>query len=1147
MYADDRIGAANRPDRIHPFRQCKINGTIVSERPPNPPTQRKQAPSLMRRLLAQNVLIAAGYTLTGWLALMVAVPPGYAAPIFPPAGIALAALLTFGRGILPAIFVGSFLVNLLAGQNVGSENVAMTFLPALLAAAGSPLQALIATECLRRLAPPEQTFESARNVLVAYCLIAPLTCLIAPSLAVPQLAHAEVIPSGDALFSWWNWWIGDTLGVITTTPLALALFGQPRSIWAPRLANVALPLVAALLLVSGVFVQVRSWEERRLDTQFNRDAESIFSLIQRRLEVQVEILLALERFVRASESVTKPEWHEFASLWLNRYPGTLNLAWAPHVSISERAHFEAALGKSLGRPQRIMDRTAAGALFPAHSAAEYLPYEFVEPEPGNEAVVGLNPLSLPEARAAILRARETGVPIATPAVPLVQDGGAASGVLVYHAVFRPATGGAPPQLRGLVSTALRLNEAVSGALADSILDSLEVCLIDRSDDARFVRLAGPSSCAEDNWLKGHQSLTRNLLFGGRPWQIQVRATEAYRVANRSWAVWVTLAVGLSCVGMLGAFLLINSSRTRRTHELVAARTAELAAATQRLRHQRAALAEAQRMARMGSWMLSDDHTQVECSGELLRMLALPTSEPVALARFLQPLPPEDRERLAQLITDAQHQPSKDAVDCTVPAADGTPEVLHFQIESGYIDQVLRVRGTVQNVTAARQAEAHIHFLARYDALTGLPNRTHWLEHARTVLGDAQRHADPVAVLFLDLDNFKTVNDSLGHPVGDRLLTAVVARFASCLRSTDLLARLGGDEFVVLISRFHQREDVARVAAKLIESLRRPITLDMHELSVGVSIGIALYPEDGSDVDTLLKHADVAMYGAKQAGRNAYHFFEVHMNDVALERLQIDHALRRALEREELVLHYQPKLDLATGKPSGCEALVRWQHPERGMIPPAHFIPIAEDTGLILPIGEWVMTEACRQQAELARLGVDLTIAINISALQFRRPDFAERAMRILAQTGANPRRIELEITESALMEPDEAMLERLAILRDQGITLALDDFGTGYSSLAYLRRLPIQCLKIDRSFVRDLPGDPEDEAIATASLSLARDLGLTVVAEGVETIAQREYLAARGCHLIQGYLVARPMPIDAFLHWLAAFQDDPAANSGQVG
>ena len=565
---------------------------------------------------------------------------------------------------------------------------------------------------------------------------------------------------------------------------------------------------------------------------------------------------------------------------------------------------------------------------------------------------------------------------------------------------------------------------------------------------------------------------------------------------------------------------------------MAERTSELAAVNSRLHEQREALAEAQRIARMGSWALLEGREGFECSEELRRIMALPGAQPVGLETLVERVCEEDGERLRAILGRARQRPGISTIDCRMDLPDGSQEVLHFQIESSGTPGQPPLRGTVQNVTAAREAEAHIHFLARFDALTGLPNRAHWLERARATVTDAHRHGDPAAVLFLDLDKFKNVNDSLGHPVGDRLLSEVVVRLANCLRKTDLLARLGGDEFVVMISRFHSRDDVAMVAAKLIDSLREPIAVDHHELSITVSVGIAVYPEDGTDVDTLLKHADVAMYGAKQSGRNAYHFFERAMNDQALQRLQLEHALRRGIERRELVLHYQPQLDLETGLPSRCEALVRWQHPERGLVPPDQFIPIAEESGLILPMGDWVLAEACRQQVRWAARGLDLGMAVNISALQFRRPGFAERVARTLKETAADLRHIELEITESALMEPDEAMFQRLAKIRALGVTLALGDFGTGYSSLAYLRRLPIQYLKIDRSFVRDLPGDAEDAAIASATLSLARDLGLSVVAEGVETAEQRDYLAERGCDLIQGYLAARPMPAEQLMEWL---------------
>ncbi|MHB1372868.1 MAG: putative bifunctional diguanylate cyclase/phosphodiesterase, partial [Thauera sp.] len=446
-----------------------------------------------------------------------------------------------------------------------------------------------------------------------------------------------------------------------------------------------------------------------------------------------------------------------------------------------------------------------------------------------------------------------------------------------------------------------------------------------------------------------------------------------------------------------------------------------------------------------------------------------------------------------------------------------------------------IRGTAQDVTSAREAEAKIQFLARYDTLTGLPNRSAWQEQARIALCSAARHADIFAILFLDLDNFKTVNDSLGHPAGDRLLAMVAGRLSKCVRDEDLLARLGGDEFVALLSRLSNVEEAALVADRMLAALAEPLTIDGHELHLSASIGIALFPGDGAEVDTLLKHADTAMYGAKEAGRHTYRFFVPEMNARATQRLQMENDLRRALERNELVLYYQPQIEAATGRPYGCEALVRWIHPQRGMVPPDHFIPLAEETGLIAPLGEWVLREACRQQVHWRAAGLpDLIVAVNISALQFRKRDFVPMVARMLEETGADPACLELEITESALMAPDEDLHARLQDLVDLGLTLALDDFGTGYSSLSYLKRLPIARLKIDRSFVDDLPGNAEDAAVTAAALSLGRDLGMEVVAEGVETPEQRQYLAERGCHAMQGYLFSRPLTVEAFTDWIRA-------------
>ncbi|WP_342131786.1 bifunctional diguanylate cyclase/phosphodiesterase [Hydrogenophaga sp. OTU3427] len=423
-------------------------------------------------------------------------------------------------------------------------------------------------------------------------------------------------------------------------------------------------------------------------------------------------------------------------------------------------------------------------------------------------------------------------------------------------------------------------------------------------------------------------------------------------------------------------------------------------------------------------------------------------------------------------------------------------------------------------------------LAHFDPLTGLANRKHWMDQAQATLEVAQQNGDQFGVMFIDLDRFKHVNDSLGHSQGDRLLATVASRLRECLRGRDVLARLGGDEFVILLPRLRDREGAAVAARKVMAALSRPIPLDAHEVSASASVGLACYPRDGDSIETLLRHADTAMYAAKDAGRNGWRFFAHEMNEHLSQRMFIEMGLRRALQNGELFLQYQPQVDARSGRLVGAEALVRWRHPEQGLIGPDRFIAVAEDSGLIEVLGRWVLDEACRQLRAWEDSGLrGLHLAVNISALEFNRPHFLEQVNASLSDAGVNPAQIELEITESLLMQALPELRERLGELTALGLQLALDDFGTGYSSLGYLKRLPISRLKIDRSFVAGVPGSPEGEAIIRATLSMAHDLGLGVVAEGVETEDQRDFLLSHGCERLQGFLIARPMNADAFATW----------------
>jgi PAS domain S-box-containing protein len=481
-------------------------------------------------------------------------------------------------------------------------------------------------------------------------------------------------------------------------------------------------------------------------------------------------------------------------------------------------------------------------------------------------------------------------------------------------------------------------------------------------------------------------------------------------------------------------------------------------------------------------------------------------------------------------------------------ADGSEFPVELTVSDATIDGRQQFILILRDITERKLTQERLTFLANFDSLTGLPNRVLFRDRLQQAMARARRSGVPMALLFLDLDHFKLINDSLGHDVGDQLLRQVAEVLKGCLRLSDSLSRvggeeaftvsrLGGDEFTVIAEGLASAEDAALIARRILKALEAPIRLLEHELHVAGSIGISLFPgPEGTrdpDIDALVRHTDVAMYRAKAMGRGTYAFFSNELSAEVAARLQLENQLRRALDRNEFVLHYQPKACLKTGEVTGVEALMRWHSPGQGMVPPDRFIRVLEDSGLILPVGAWAIRTACAEIAAWDRAGLPpLTLAVNLSARQFRQPFLARFIEDTLAETGVPPRRLELELTESLLMEDSEATRSVLATLARMGVRVAMDDFGTGHSSLSYLKRFDIDTLKIDRSFVSELPRDPEDTAISRAITAMGHSLHMKVVAEGVETAEQAECLRELGCDEMQGYLLSRPLPPDAFVDWL---------------
>jgi diguanylate cyclase (GGDEF)-like protein/PAS domain S-box-containing protein len=471
------------------------------------------------------------------------------------------------------------------------------------------------------------------------------------------------------------------------------------------------------------------------------------------------------------------------------------------------------------------------------------------------------------------------------------------------------------------------------------------------------------------------------------------------------------------------------------------------------------------------------------------------------------------------------------INCVLIRRDGTEIYIEDSVAPIH-DHDGRVIGSVlifRDVTAARAMAEQIAHSAEHDLLTGLPNRLLLNDRIGQAIAMAQRHLGKVALLFLDMDGFKHINDSLGHPAGDKLLQSIANRLRDCVRAPDTVSRQGGDEFIVLLQEVKEPEDVAIAAKRLLKSLSETYSMGQRNLHITTSIGVSLYPDDGLDAETLIKNADTAMYQAKENGRQTYQFFKSEMNVKAVERQSIEEDLRRALERKEFSLHYQPKINLKTGAITGAEALLRWAHPTRGSIPPLQFIPIAEDSGLILPIGSWVMREACRQARVWRDARLPLaTIAVNVSAVQFRNENFLDDLFATLTETSLDPKYLELELTESVLMKHTELAASILKILRGKGVQVSVDDFGTGYSSLSYLQKFPLDALKIDQSFVRWITTNPNEATLVSAIIHMGQSLHLRVIAEGVETAEDLAFLKAHNCDEAQGYYFSRPVPAEQF-------------------
>jgi diguanylate cyclase (GGDEF)-like protein/PAS domain S-box-containing protein len=908
--------------------------------------------------------------------------------------------------------------------------------------------------------------------------------------------------------------------------------------WIARIGRVRLrpPDVAAVLtLLGGVAIAIalagglHEAERERAHSQFLQRAEAHFSAVNNSFGDALVVLRATNAMFAAVRTVGHEEFGTFVRPLMQSHPYLDAVVFHRVVPDRRRAMYEAEQARR--RPGfRILERGATG-LVTATARGRYLVAEYIEPLNGYEDALGLDAFSLaPQARA-FERAVDSGRPTASVLLPLLKDE-SRLGVALVMPVYRggwalPDAAARRANVTGDTTVVVDVGELVRSYLAgDRLLVRSGMAIELAGMTGQGMRTAfrwdhlERGAASWHDWLGGEIFTVRHRFeVAGQRWELRLAARSGDAAGAAAPLAVLTLGCLLSIA--LAAWIRWRFLRAGRIEELVERRTADLEQALgQTNLYMRAIEASANAVILVDATRPGYPIEYVNPAFERMRGYSFSEAvgrrlfdeagrEPdqAAVAELLQAMR-ERREGRASMRLRCKDGHELYAEVYVAPVWEGGPAPGHFVI-------------TQYDVSTAKRYEAELEVRARYDLLTGLANRALLQDRIEAAIALAGRDA-AVWVAALDLDHFKYVNDTLGHGAGDEMLKAVAARLQSVAGPADTVARTGGDEFVLVLPGRADESEAAATVKAVLEALAEPLKMHGQELVMTGSAGLAAWPADGNDAATLVQHAEVAMYRAKDLGRNAVQFYTPAMNARARERMALEGALRSALHHGEFELFYQPQVDLLSGSVVGLEALIRWRHPSLGLVRPDRFINLAEETGLIVPIGAWVLRTACRQSREWEHAGFGpLRIAVNLSARQFAEPGLVRDVARVLEETGLAPTSLDIELTESLVMEDVEAAIRTMGELKLMGVKLSIDDFGTGYSSLSYLRRFPVDVLKIDRSFVRDITSSEDDAAMVAAIIELARGLRMRVIAEGVETEAQLDYLKRRGCDEVQGHVYAR--------------------------
>jgi len=1057
--------------------------------------------------------------------------------LFPSAGIAFGALLIFGVYLWPGIVFGCLLEGLFHASLINAW-VWMNWLNLFANTLATLLSALFGYWLMRRFVNLRQILRGTRRSILFVCLVAPIAYAFGTVFLLFLHWSSTLFNMEESLRVLFMWWVGDTMGVLTLTPILLIFFSQQnRYKWQNR-ARIIFPALVLIALYFTLFANILGWEEQSKRTAFMHDSAIASALLQEHLQLQEEKLASVAQLLRVSPELSEQDWSDAVSDWVAKHPGSAGFGHTVLVAHNERVAFEGKMQKQ-GLPAfAIREIAPDGSMLPARDASDYLPYMHVTP--ANPDFIGINAYNGSEQDVwldTILFGKPTLA--ASGALPWLPADSEQKSVMLLQAIA-----GENNRLRGIVISGLHMDDLVKASVGTEHLSTMTLCLTAESAKGEWERLFGEAGCETPEWETQKKDLPlyrSTLRFGGQQWEMRALPVaflqEPYFYQARYYATpgdWESYL--LACLLILILTFLFISYATRIQGKEASSRESIrlLRRARRDLRRQEKLMQFLQETTSVGYWEQSA--TGFRSSDNLCRMFGIVPNSLSHWRQLLVVMPAEEQSRFADAMNhlekNDQNMTFDIRLDDPVPTK-GQGTVIRFHIHSR-IEKGRYILGVAEDVTQELQQAQQIQFLTYHDPITQLGNSLYWNKQASEAIAFAGKNSKTILAIFeIALENMDKLISAFGIAAGGMAQNEVAQRIQKMTHAGDIIA-WHGRRFSCCLPNLESASEALCFARDLLEAVKSvPLMFGEREIMLSISIGIAFFPEDGHTLDALQKNAATALRALRTVNPGHFQFFDPDMNQHSVEQLMLESALRLGIPRNELVLHYQPQIHLGK-KVQSCEALVRWMHPVEGMIPPAQFIPLAEETGLILALGQWVFAEACRQQVRWQEY--EIPIAVNISGVQFRWDSFVDGIIHILTDTGANPKQIELEITESALMNLNDTLLERIYTLKNIGFSFSLDDFGTGYSSLSYLKRLPITTLKLDRSFIMDLPHDADSCSITTAALLMAKELGMTVVAEGVENKAQLAFLQQHGCDILQGYYFSKPLDVPAFEQWLRTFR-----------